>query len=157
MKQIILQYPAKCRFKGCNRTLEAGEWALWGKDIGAICVDHLVEKLGDRALVAKYLKVREMRVTLKALQNEADRLAGKVETFAVMDKIEQMSTKNVELYKLAIDYMKQPFLKPEEQEAMKELTEAVKREDAVIEDIERYLERMLNIKKKVKPPEIPSY
>ena len=72
LRMIITKYPAKCT--QCTSQIPVGSPAYWSKGV-IICMDCFVKSLGDKALASKYLKMRELNKTMKALKTQADRYA----------------------------------------------------------------------------------
>jgi len=144
MKLIVLRYATTCL--KCHHSIEAGKWALYGKGIGAICIDCYVERIGDKATVAKFLKNREYDQTIKAMKREAERLADKVEVLVFAGKLDEYLKKFEELRILGLQYMKQPFVKEEEQQ---KATENLLR---VEEELKPLLTELTNFwEKRIKP------
>lgn len=144
MRLIVLQYDATC--KRCGVHIPAGNWALYGRGAGAICMDCYVERIGDKALVAKYLKMREYRQIIKALSVEAERLASKVELGKIAEYIEEMKEKSTVIYVKLMDYFR-ALGNPDEKQELEELLRVTKEQDKTIELVNNFFERHLKKKK----------
>ena len=84
-KWITLKYPGRCTI--CGKELKPGEVAYYEKyhysdkttKTRLICEKcYYSERITDKALVEKYLKVREYRKIIQALKKQADELADRV-------------------------------------------------------------------------------
>ena len=73
LHQIITRYSGKC-FK-CGRTITVGEIAFWGRDVGLMCSDCIINAQSDKAMALKYMKIRELQKTAKALKQMCDKYA----------------------------------------------------------------------------------
>src|SRR4030042_641296 len=107
MKLIILRYATSCI--KCHKPIPEGQWALYGRGIGAVCMDCYIERVGDKATVAKFLKMRELSHTVKALKSEAERLADNTEVLVFAGKLDDFLKKAQQVRDLAMQYMKEPF------------------------------------------------
>lgn len=145
MKLIVLKYPAKCL--KCTSPIDAGEWALWGRGIGAVCMDCYVQRIGDKALVAKYLKMREYKQIINALKLEADRLSVKVETYSLGDKIEELNKASSDVHLEVMRYFREKIGTPDEKKSLEEVVRSCQKQFDVLRNIELFLERSLRVKK----------
>jgi hypothetical protein len=152
MKLMILRYPATC-LKNPEHHIEAGQWALYGRGVGAVCIDCYVGKLGDKALIAKFLKSRELDQINKALLKENERLADRFEILAFGDKLEQIYTMNKEQRELIFKYIKEPFPSDQEKQAFEHIIQESQKQDEIIRDVETFLQKHIKIKRK--PVEFP--
>jgi len=148
MKLIVLNYPAKCL--KCKEPIQTGEWALWGRGIGAICLDCYVSRIGNKALVALYLKKKTMKRIIKALQEEADRLSVKVEMFSLGEKIEVWGQESRDVHKLIMDFFKTRIGTDKEKETLEEILRVCRKEMQLQREIENFLElgQLKKVKKK---------
>jgi hypothetical protein len=145
MRLIVTKYDCKCL--KCKRELKQGDWVLWGKGVGVVCLDCYIEKIGDKTVVAKYLKNRELDRVRKTLQEEADRLAQKVEAYQGIEKIESLSTQQEILNKLAMDYLNTKLGKPDEKEALENVIRANKESQKAIKETEDFIQKFIYNKK----------
>jgi len=143
MRLIVLQYPAKCM--RCHQHIDAGNWALYGRGVGAICMDCYVERIGDKALVAKFLKMREYKQIVKALQKEAERLAVKVEVGKVAEYVEEMKEKTKIIYARLMSYFRAMGNINERQE-LEELMRVIKEQEKIMELVKNFFERKVKSK-----------
>jgi len=143
MRLIVLQYDATC--KRCGAHIDAGNWALYGRGVGAICMDCYVERIGDKALVAKFLKMREYRHIIKALSAEAERLAGKIELGKVAEWIEESNEKTTLIYAKLMDYFR-ALGTPEEKMQLEDLLRLAKEQEKTLELIKIFYQRKIKSK-----------
>lgn len=148
MKLIILKYDAKCL--KCKHTIEAGSYALYGRGLGAICLDCHVERVGDKTTVAKYLRNRELDKVTNALKREADTLAERVEVYRTIDKIDQVAETQKKIDELVEKYLKSGLGRPEEQELLLEIKEQKKKFERLQEEVRRFIDRYLRSAKWIK-------
>lgn len=146
MRMIVTQYPGHCL--KCGHDIASGSWALYGKGVGLICLDCFVLKIGDKALIAKYLKTRELRQIIAALQVEADRLAEKVENYNVIEKQEAILEQQEKLTKLAMDFLTHKIGTPQEKEALEEILRQNEKGKQLINDIETFITQYVKLRKK---------
>ncbi len=152
MKLIVLRYDATCL--KCRKHVEVGQWALYGKGVGIICMDCYVERVGDKATVAKFLKMREYAQSIKALRLEGDRLADRVEVLVFAGKLDEFLKKSQQTRDLAMQYMKQPFAKDEEQQkALEDLIRSEQEQDALLKDLSTFFEKRIKPKKWLQIPQ----
>ena len=150
MRLIVLKYDGKCL--RCNKTVKAGNWALWARDVGVICMDCYVERIGDKALVAKYLKVREWKQVSKALQSECERLAQDLEDFRLFERLKGMDEKIDKMDKALMQYLREKLGTAEEQQAMEEVKRELKELrglTATIRDLYKKLSKRKKLDKSV--------
>jgi len=138
MRLIILRYPAKCLKCGCE--LPPNTWAMYGKGVGAVCLDCFIEKLGDKAIVKKIMKLKELKFMLKALQKQVDQKSDELRKLNFLEIIEGMWKGDGELHKLVVDFMKAGFDKPENvRKTMDELDRLITRQLAILEETKLFL------------------
>lgn len=137
---ITLRYPARCR--RCSKELKEGDHAYYVKYAYSdkttktivYCLDCYHESMiTDKALAKLYVKKKELERTIKALKQEADRLA---EQASVVDKIETVNRTLDSLQKLATEMVK--VIPPESKESiqrMEELTATLEELRKVLADI----------------------
>lgn len=147
MRLIVLKFKDQCINPKCKRPIDAGEWALWGRGTGVICIDCYVTRIGDKPLVAKYLKMREYKQIIKALSVEADRLAGTVEGYQLGDKLNQLVESSSGMHKAAMEYLREAIGTDKEKEALEELIRSTTKNFEIQKNIELFLERSLHVKK----------
>ena len=80
-----LLYKAKCL--KCGKELPVGSPALYAKGLGALCLDCFFTNIGDQAIIAKTVKVKELQRVKKALEKEVDRLVEDFERVKIVDEI----------------------------------------------------------------------
>jgi len=150
MKMILLRYPTQCL--KCGNKISPYSWALYGRGVGAICLDCYVQRLGDKTLVAKYLKVKELNRLIKALKSEADRLSDELETLTINDKIKQLEEQSKEVHQLALSYLKDigSFLNKDERRILEELAKLTENEMEILRNIDLFLTSKIGIKTKKK-------
>lgn len=145
MKLIVTKYKGHCL--KCTSEIETGSWALHGRGVGLICMNCYVERIGDKALVAKFLKTREFNQIIKALQTEADRLAGQVEVYKSGEKLALLTEQQGKLNRLVLDYLSSKIGSPQEKEALEEILRENSITKNLIQDIEQFIDRVIKTKK----------
>lgn len=92
LKEIIVKYKTKC--VKCNRVIEVGEIAYWGKNYGVLCYDCYL-KANQRAmgadakkLVKLYREIRKLKIIKSELQKEVDLLADKLNVYELLDELD---------------------------------------------------------------------
>jgi hypothetical protein len=152
MKLLVLRYPAVCL--KCNKPIEAGQWGLYGRGVGVICIDCYIEKLGDKAVIAKHMKMRELTQINKALTAENERLADRLEILTYADKLTQLHEMTKEQRDLIFQYIKEPFPTDTEKQRFEEIMQHAEKQDALVRDLEQQLQKHMRYKKK--PFQIPT-
>lgn len=114
-------YSATCLMNPEHK-IASGEWALYARGVGAICRNCYVDRLGDKAIVLKDLKLRELKKLCSAYRTEADRLSKTVEMFNIGDKITKLLQKANLTDNLVMDYLKRINGTAEETKALEEIT-----------------------------------
>lgn len=138
MRLILLKYPTRCL--KCQHDLPAQTWAMYGKGVGAICVECFIEKLGDKAIVKKVMRLKELRWTIKALEKQVDLKSDELRKLDFLQVIITMRNGYGEIHKLVMDYLKTGFEKPErEKKAMDELERLIEKQWAIIEEARLFL------------------
>lgn len=148
MKLIILKYPSHCL--KCGNKINVGDYALWGRGIGAICMDCYVVRIGDKPLIVKFLKMRELKQLIKALNDEANRLGDKVEEGQLYEKMEQMFQDSSEIHKLVMSYLREGLGTEKEKKELEEIIRLREKEFQILRDIEDFLQRKMKLRKKKK-------
>lgn len=105
---------------------------MYGKGVGAVCVDCFIEKLGDKAIVKKVMRLKELKWTIKALEKQLDQKTDELKKLNFLEIIVDMRTGYGEIRKLIMEYMKTGFEKPEE-------------ERKTLDELERLIEKMWGI------------
>jgi len=148
MRLIVLKYDGKCL--RCGAEVKAGNWALYGRGVGVVCMDCYIERIGDKALVAKYLKIREWKQISKALQSECERLAQELEDFRLFERLKGIDETIVQLNKAVMLYLSEKIGTPEEQEALEEIIRQLKDLRTVTASIRELYKKLSKRKKEVK-------
>jgi len=151
MKLIVLRYATSCI--KCHKPIPDGQWALYGRGIGAVCMDCYIERVGDKATVAKFLKMRELSHVVKALKSEADRLADKTEVLVFADKLSELIKKDQELRELVMTYLRQPFVKDEERQILEDILRTETDEQTLLNDVAAFFEKRIKPKKWLQVPQ----
>jgi len=139
LHMIVLKYPTTCKGK-CKKELKAGDWAYYARGFGAICLDCFIERLGDKAIVKKFMKIKELKWTQKALETQLDEKADQLRQFNFYDIINKMHDGYSEIYKLMMEYLKQGFDKPEaEKKALDDLERLIQKQWAIIEEAQLFI------------------
>lgn len=153
MRLIVLKYSGYCLNPKCKRKVDVGEWAYYGRGVGIICLDCFIERLGDKTVIAKYMKMRELKHSIKVFQAELDNLADKLDIYATADKLDQLHKEAVELKKFCMRYLKEAIGRPEEQKALEDVIRATNDMVAILRAMEEFFEKRLKRKIKKAPYE----
>lgn len=148
MKLIVLRYPANCL--RCKGKISAGEWALYGRGVGAVCIDCYVERIGDKALIAKYLKLREWKQILKAVKAECEKFAQRLEGYQLTDKVRILETQFNDLNAETIKYLKEKIGTAEESKALENVVRATEKLKQTINEVRAFFEKLLKQRKREK-------
>lgn len=148
MKLILLRYPATC--KKCDKKLDAGQWALWGKGFGAICLDCYIRRIGDKTLITKELKVRQLKHMKKALETEIEGLFSKYTDFSAFQEIDQTGKLISELHSIIMNYLKAGIASQEEMKVLEEVLTFISDAKVRLADIADWLMKPKKKKKKLK-------
>jgi hypothetical protein len=146
MRLIVLRYSDSCL--KCKRAIEVGEFALWSRGIGAICIDCYVQRFGDKSIIAKFLKVRELDQTRKALLHECDKLADKFEVLTLGEKWDQILQADPDLRRIARDFLIKDLGTPDEKKAFEDFLNLLQKLQELARQFEQLLEKQYQIKRK---------
>jgi len=148
MKLIVTKYKGHCL--KCKDEIPVASWALYGRGIGLICLDCYVERIGDKTLVAKYLKNRELKKVSKALQVECDRLANvidehkqKINIYKVGEKHQELEEYQNTTMQLLNDFLKNKIGTDKEAEAFEEIKRRNQQVEQYLRDIEALIQKSL--------------
>jgi hypothetical protein len=141
MRLIVFKYAGTCL--KCGRRVEGGEWGLYGRGVGVVCMDCYVEKIGDKSLVAKYLKTREYERLVKVLKQQADGYADKVEIYAVGEKHGEVTQEIKKTDELVKRYLTSAVATDQEKQVLENLVQREKDIDRYLYDLEEYLKNKL--------------
>jgi hypothetical protein len=141
----ILNWPGTC--VKCGQKVEAGQWALWGKGIGIICMDCYVARIGDKGVIVKYLKNRELDRVRNALKEECDRLAGKVETLQVLNKLEDLKNQQEQIISVVNDFLTHKIGSSEEAKALEEFLRQIQDGKRIILDMDEFIKNYIRNRK----------
>ena len=147
MKLILLRYPADC--KKCEKHLEAGTWALWGRGFGAICLDCYIKRIGDKTLITKELKVRQLKHMQKVLEEEIEGMFAKYSDYSAFQEIDKTGQLIQELHDIIMDYLKQNIGSPEEIKVLEEVLKFINDAKTRLADIADWLMKPRKKKKRV--------
>jgi hypothetical protein len=145
MKPIITKYPGHCI--KCKHEIEVNSWALFGQGVGLICMDCFVLKLGDKTILVKYLKNRELDRVAKALKEECDRLAGKVETLQVLNRLDDLTTQQRTITELVREFLTNKIGSPEEKKALEEFLRELDNGKRIIMDMDEFIKNYVRNRK----------
>jgi len=125
LHQIITKYKGKC-FK-CGREIQTGEIAFWGRDVGLMCSDCIINAQSDKAMALKYMKIRELQKTLQSLKkmcNEySDRLIKmkkEYDLYIILEKFHNLARK-METYPYQREFLTEFKELLQEAEKLKEI------------------------------------
>jgi len=151
MRLILLKYPARCL--KCDCELPPQTWAMYGKNVGAICLDCFIEKLGDKAIVKKVMRLKELKWTIKALERQVDLKSDELRKLKLnfLEIIDKMWKGYGEIHKLILAYLKTGFDKPDkEKDVLNDLETLIQKEWAIIEEAKLFLMGPMPVIKKKK-------
>lgn len=151
LKLIVTKYDGKC--SKCSNYVPMGSLAYFGKSEGStilICLDCMVENKSDKALASRYLKMRELDKTVRALRKEAEYLASKLEDLQAVQKFDNIYDKINETIKLVMNYLRTPIIKEDEKKALEELIRFIEDGKRAIKDVEDFIQNRIRIPKKIK-------
>jgi len=138
MRLILLKYPARCL--KCGKDLPPQTWAMYGKGVGAVCVNCFIEKLGDKAIVMKVMRLKELKWTMKALERQVELKSDELRKLDFLEVIVKMRNGYGEIHKLVLEYLKTGFDKSDkEKEALDELERLIEKQWAIIEEAKLFL------------------
>lgn len=147
MKLIVLRYPATCL--KCSTKMEVGQHAYWGRGTGAICLDCQVARYGDKTIVKKYIKLKELEFLIKSLQAQCNEKAEEMRQFNFYEKINNLHELSKQARDLVTSYLKENFQKPEkEQQTLDELERLMEKTQFTIKDLEQFMKVPLQKKKR---------
>lgn len=139
MHLILLKYRARCL--KCGKDLKPQTWAMYGKGVGAVCTDCFIEKLGDKGIVLKVMKLKELKWTIKALEKKLLEKTDELRKLDFLTVIQSMNEGYIEIHRLVMEYMKTGFEKPESDRTrtMEELDRLIEKQWAIIEEAQFFL------------------
>jgi hypothetical protein len=150
MRLIPLKFKGACN--RCGREVDQGEWAWWAPGAGLICTDCEVKKFGDKTTARRYVKVKELEFTEKALRQECDKLAEKLRGLSLLELMDDLHNKGASLYQLAMDYLKSnKSITEGEKQALEQVLKAIEENKIVAQEVREY--SIAPWKKKKKWPE----
>ena len=146
---IPLRYESKCLH--CKKLLEVGSWAYWGRGTGVICLDCFATRYGNKAIANLTVKEKELRHAIKALTQEIDEKAGQLRNFNFYEIIERLYQENQETIKLANQFLKEDFDKPDKADAtLEQLIAKMIEIKTVLDEATEFMRVPLKPKKKRK-------
>lgn len=145
MKPIVTKYPGKCL--KCGDDIEPNSWALYGKGVGLVCMDCFVMKLGDKTLIVKYLKNRELERVANALKEECEKLAGRVEELQVLSKLEDLKNQQEEAIRKVLDFLTHKLGTAEENKALEEFARQLEDGRRIIRDMDDFVRNFVRNRK----------
>lgn len=145
MHTIITKFPGKCL--KCGHEIPAHVPALYGKGVGLICTDCTITQIGDKALVHKYLKNRELDQIKSALIKECDELAQKIETYRVIDKLEALNNSQERTEKLISDFLTHKIGSDQENKALEDVIRINGERKRIIIDMDEFIKKYIQNKK----------
>jgi hypothetical protein len=145
MKPIFTKYAGKCLLTG--HEVPANTWVMYGKGVGIVCMDHFIERFGDKALVAKYLKNRELERIHDALTKECSRVAGDVERFRVLDKMVDLQNQQEETVRLIKDFLTHNVGTDEERKALEDVLRNITDGKKIMYDMDQFIKTLIRSRK----------
>ena len=141
LKLIPLKYPGKCT--KCDKQLDQGEWAMWGRGVGVICTECHFKKYGDKITVKRLIRLKEIKWNISVAQKELDRILDKILDAEQKVNIYELGVLHEEaeaaknkLVQLAHDYLKRGLGTDQE----KQVLESVKKQIWDIEELKRKIQ-----------------
>jgi len=154
LKLIITKFDGSC--SKCKAHIPIGSFAYYGKGDNnqtiLICMDCIVQNKSDRALVSRYLKMRELDKLIKALRREAEYYASKLDKLQVFVKFDTLYAMNDQIVNLTKDYlMNTPVDKDKEKEKLEEIMSAIEKNKILTRDIEEFINNHIRFERPRKP------
>ena len=147
--EIPLKYSTTCL--RCKRKLEQGTWVFWGRGVGVICGDCFATRYGNKAIAHLIVREKELRHAIKALTQEIDEKAGQLRNFNFYEIIERLYQENQETIKLANQFLKEDFDKPDKADAtLEQLIAKMIEIKTVLDEATEFMRVPLKPKKKRK-------
>jgi hypothetical protein len=147
MKLIIFRYPAKCLH--CGQEIKTGEWAYWGRGVGAICLDCSVQKYGTKGQVRLTIMLKEMKWQKKALEQEIEQLAQKYRSLSFLEILEKQHQTFTTLADLVTKWLTGGYKPPqEERKLFEDIQKALKDNSDAIHTTSEFMKVPLRKKKK---------
>lgn len=152
LKFIPLKYPGRCL--KCQRNVEQGEWAYWGRGVGVICTDCFSERHGDRATAKLVVKRKEEEFAVKVLKKRVDVLADKFRDFNYWEILQELRDKAASWGKLLDTFFRYYKGTPEEEAKYEELRKAKDELLKVVEENREFMAKPWKKPKKKKGDQI---
>lgn len=106
LRLIVTKFQGRCT--KCGGLIPLASLAYYGKSEGRtilICMDCMVESKSDKALAARYVKMRELDKVIKALKREADNLSDKISELQTLKMIDDFLSRYIEIMNLLKEYI----------------------------------------------------
>jgi len=148
LKLIVTKFNGKCT--KCNAPIPLASHAYYGHDGTGktilICLDCMVENKSDKALAARYLKLRELQKTVQALKREAEQYAEKLADPQIITLFQKLYTQNDEICKKVREYLTCPTLTEKENKILDEIATQLEQNKRITQDIEIFIRTRLTFK-----------
>jgi pyruvate/2-oxoacid:ferredoxin oxidoreductase beta subunit len=149
LKLIVTKYSGKC--SKCSNHIDIGNLAYYGKtDSGKpilLCLDCMINSQSDRALALRYVRMRQLEKTIKALRKEAESYLSKLEDLQILNKFDSLYQINDELSKMIMSYLKNSFINDDERKALEDVLEQLKENKRTVRDIEDFIQSRFRMQK----------
>lgn len=151
LKAIITKYPGQC--SKCGDPIPIGSQAWYGKrQKGSrpilICLNCMVKGMGDRALAKRYLKTRELQITIKGLKKIADELCESLFDPGLFEKSENFQRVVSEAVEHYAKYLK--AAPGEEQVHLTRFLDLLRNAERISKGLDDFLELQIQRLRKVK-------
>lgn len=144
---IITRFKGKCL--KCGRSVDKGEGAYYARGSGLLCLECSIFKgMSDKAVVAKYMKMREFQELARMFKVEVERYAERLDLYRAADKLDEIYKRGKELKDLVFKYLKEFVGQPEERQALEEIIKLTEQELKTLMDLENFL--AVKMKRKLK-------
>lgn len=137
LRLIPLRYETSCFV--CRKKLEVGAWAMYARGTGAICVDCHQKRFGEKGSVRKYMKVIELKHTLKNLRIQCDEKAEQLRTFNLYEKIQQLFDGDIETRTLIDKFLREGFADPEQKEVLEDAKRLLTNQVRLAQDVQHII------------------
>lgn len=148
MKEIITKYDGRCI--KCGENIPAQSSALWGKGIGLLCMDCYIKRIGDKAVVRKVMKLKELNWQIQAFKKILDELAEKYRLFNLYELIDRLSKGDEELNKKNWEFLREKIGTEDERKTIETIVHKVQQQRKIMDEIYQFMQIPFKKKKKRK-------
>lgn len=145
LREICLKYRGACRI--CKKDLKVGDYAMWGRGAGAVCLECHAKRYGAIGSVRKYMKSMELSFTLKNLKIQCDEKALELRKWNLYEKMQELFNRDSELSKLLFLYLRERFADEEGKKTLEDVKELIDDQNKLIHDVDMFLRIPIKQKK----------